>query len=202
MPPEQYEELLDQVFLACHQVMRDGARIAVVMPFGVGRNPWRPLGLLTATRLQKAGFILRGQIVWDKGSSGNRTSWGSFRSPSDPSLRDTVECILVAHKAHSAAPVPRAVLRQDDKGTHSPWLASSDYFLELAQDHWIGRAGERAAHRPSRALPCGTGASAAAFLRVAGLHLARSLRRVGHGGRGRGAVGMPGACRRHRPGLL
>lgn len=137
MQPEQYEELLDQVFLACHQVMRDGARIAVVMPFGVGRNPWRPLGLLTATRLQKAGFILRGQIVWDKGSSGNRTSWGSFRSSTDPSLRDTVECILVAHKARSAAPVPRAVLRQDDKGTHSPWLASSDYFLELAQDHWI-----------------------------------------------------------------
>jgi len=136
MPPEQYEDLLDQVFLACHQVMRDGARIAVVMPFGVGRNPWRPLGLLTATRLQKAGFILRGQIVWDKGSSGNRTSWGSFRMPSDPSLRDTVECILVAHKAHSAAPVPRTVLRQDDKGTHSPWLASSDYFLALSQDHW------------------------------------------------------------------
>jgi DNA modification methylase len=136
MPQEQYEELLDQVFLACHQVMRDGARIAVVMPFGVGRNPWRPLGLLTATRLQKAGFILRGQIVWDKGSSGNRTSWGSFRSSTDPSLRDTVECILVAHKAHSAAPVPRAVLRQDDKGTHSPWLASSDYFMALAQDHW------------------------------------------------------------------
>jgi site-specific DNA-methyltransferase (adenine-specific) len=136
MPPEQYEELLDQVFLACYQVMRDGARIAVVMPFGVGRNPWRPLGLLTATRLQKAGFLLRGQIVWDKGSSGNRTSWGSFRSPSDPSLRDTLECILVAHKAHSAAPVPRAVLRQDDKGTHSPWLESSDYFMALAQDHW------------------------------------------------------------------
>jgi DNA modification methylase len=137
MQQEQYEELLDSVFLACCQVMRDGARIAVVMPFGVGRNPWRPLGLLTATRLQRAGFILRGQIVWDKGSSGNRTSWGSFRMPTDPSLRDTLECILVAHKAHSAAPVPRAVLRQDDKGTHSPWLASSDYFMELAQDHWV-----------------------------------------------------------------
>jgi site-specific DNA-methyltransferase (adenine-specific) len=107
------------------------------MPFGVGRNPWQPLGLSAALRLQQAGFILRGLIVWDKGSSGNRTSWGSFRSPSDPSLRDTTECILVAHKAHSAAPVPRAVLCQDDKGTHSPWLASSDYFLELSQDHWV-----------------------------------------------------------------
>lgn len=137
MPQEQYEELLDQVFLACHQVMRDGARIAVVMPFGVGRNPWRPLSLAVATRLDKAGFTLRGQIIWDKGSSGNRTSWGSFRLPSSPSLRDTTECILVAHKAFSKAPVPRAVLCRDAKGNHSPWLEKPGYFLELAQDHWV-----------------------------------------------------------------
>jgi site-specific DNA-methyltransferase (adenine-specific) len=137
MQQEQYNDLLDRVFLGCHQVMRDGARIAVVMPFGVGRNPWRPLSLAVATRLEKAGFILRGQIIWDKGSSGNRTTWGSFRSPSSPSLRDTTECILVAHKTLSKAPVPRAVLRRDAKGTHSPWLESSGYFMELAQDHWL-----------------------------------------------------------------
>lgn len=137
MQPEQYDDLLDQVFLGCHHVMRDGARIAVVMPFGIGRNPWRPLSLPVATRMEKAGFILRGQIIWDKGSSGNRTSWGSFRLPSSPSLRDTTECILVAHKTLSRAPVPRAVLCRDAKGTHSPWLESSGYFMELSQDHWL-----------------------------------------------------------------
>jgi site-specific DNA-methyltransferase (adenine-specific) len=136
MKQEQYIELLHGVFTGCHQVMRHGARLAVVVPFGVGRNPWQPLSLFVAQYIQKAGFTLRGQIVWDKGSSGNRTSWGSFRSPSDPSLRDTTECILVAHKTQSGAQVPTNVLRRDDKGPHSPWLESSDYFMELAQDHW------------------------------------------------------------------
>lgn len=136
MKQEQYIELLHNVFLGCRRVMRHGARLAVVVPFGVGRNPWQPLSLFVAQYIQKAGFTLRGQIVWDKGSSGNRTSWGSFRSPSDPSLRDTTECIIVAHKTQSAAQLPANVLRRDDKGPHSPWLESSEYFMELAQDHW------------------------------------------------------------------
>jgi site-specific DNA-methyltransferase (adenine-specific) len=136
MKQEQYIELLHNVFIGCHRVMRHGARLAVVVPFGVGRNPWQPLSLFVAQYIQKAGFTLRGQIVWDKGSSGNRTSWGSFRSPSDPSLRDTTECIIVAHKTQSGAQVPANVMRRDDKGPHSPWLESSDYFMELAQDHW------------------------------------------------------------------
>ena len=136
MKQEQYIELLHNVFLGCHRVMRHGARLAVVVPFGVGRNPWQPLSLFVAQYIQKAGFTLRGQIVWDKGSSGNRTSWGSFRSPSDPSLRDTTECIIVAHKTQSAAQLPANALRRDDKGPHSPWLESSEYFMELAQDHW------------------------------------------------------------------
>jgi simple sugar transport system substrate-binding protein len=74
----------------------------VVVPFGVGRNPWEPLAARVGDLLCDAGFTLRGQIVWDKGTSGGRTTWGSFRLPTDPSLRDTTEAIVEASKMVAA----------------------------------------------------------------------------------------------------
>jgi site-specific DNA-methyltransferase (adenine-specific) len=128
----EYYGMLSRVFQNCWEVMNEGGRICVVVPFGVNRNPWEPLASRVANILSSIGFMLRGQIVWDKGSSGNRTSWGSWRSPSDPSLRDTCEAIIVAHKETSRATLPADAL--DDEG-YSPWLPG-DLFMELAQDHW------------------------------------------------------------------
>jgi site-specific DNA-methyltransferase (adenine-specific) len=131
-----YLDLLRTVWSECHKVMADGARIAVVVPFGVGRNPWVPFAGKLMDTLTQTGFTLRGQIVWDKNTTGNRTSWGSFRLSSDPSLRDTTEAIIVAHKGSQALPLPDAVKFSDDKGPFTAPLADSDYFMELAQDHW------------------------------------------------------------------
>lgn len=133
----EYLGLVYDVFTNCHALMVDGARIAVVVPFGVGRNPWLPLAAKIAGLLSDASFTLRGQIVWDKGSSGNRTTWGSFRLPTDPSLRDTTEAIIVAHKGSSKLEIPDSIKRLDDKGSHTTPLVDSDYFMELAQDHWV-----------------------------------------------------------------
>ena len=87
--------------------------------------------------LETAGFTLRGQIIWDKGSSGNRTSWGSFRLASDPSLRDTTEAIVVAHKGSGKLAIPETAKAVDGKGTHTPALSHPEYFMQLAQDHWV-----------------------------------------------------------------
>ena len=132
-----YIPLITSVWRQCFDVMADGARIAVVVPFGVGRNPWVPLASQVMQTLTDAGFTLRGQIIWDKNTSGNRTTWGSFRLPSDPSLRDTTEAIIVAHKGSSRLKLPADVKLKDDKGTHTAPLADSAYFMELAQDHWV-----------------------------------------------------------------
>ena len=131
-----YRDLLYAVFTNCHELMVDGARIAVVVPFGVGRNPWVPFASEIMHLLGAAKFTLRGQIIWDKGGSGNRTSWGSFRLPSDPSLRDTTEAIIVAHKGGGDLEIPDAAKDTDGKGTYTAALASPEYFMELAQDHW------------------------------------------------------------------
>lgn len=42
---------------------------------------------------------MRGEIIWDKSaSSGVSLAWGSFKSASNPVLRDTHEYILVFSK--------------------------------------------------------------------------------------------------------
>lgn len=137
MDEDEYEDMLLEVFGQCNRIMVDGARIAVVVPLGVGRNPWRPFAPNIMRMLEIAGFTLRGQIIWDKGNSGNRTSWGSFRLPSDPSLRDTTEAIVVAHKGSGKLPIPDTAKTVDAKGTHTEALRSSEYFMQLAQDHWV-----------------------------------------------------------------
>jgi DNA modification methylase/uncharacterized ParB-like nuclease family protein len=136
LPEAAYFALLDAVLAGCRRALAPGGRIAVVAPFGIGRDPWRPLAARLLERLVAAGFALRGQIVWHKGTTGNRTSWGSFRLPSDPALRDTTEAILVAHKAPGRLALPDAVLAQDVKGRCSPWLADPADFMALAQDYW------------------------------------------------------------------
>jgi modification methylase len=133
---DAYTGLLRAAFAACCGVMADGARIAVVAPAGVGRNPWRPLASRVAGLLGEVGLTLRGQVVWDKGTCGNRTTWGSFRLPTDPSLRDTTETIVVAHKGSSHLVVPEGCLRRDASGPYSPFMPDADTFMALAQDHW------------------------------------------------------------------
>ncbi len=129
-------ELLTSVWEQCFAVMEEGARICVVVPAGVGRKPWVPFAARIMETLQAAGFTLRGQIIWDKNTTGNRTSWGSWRMPSAPALRDTTESIVVAHKGDGTLAIPNDVLCTDENGRkYAPWLPA-DYFMELAQDHW------------------------------------------------------------------
>jgi site-specific DNA-methyltransferase (adenine-specific) len=45
------------------------------------------------------GFLMRGEIIWNKASSASAsTAWGSWRSASNPTLRDVHECVLVFAK--------------------------------------------------------------------------------------------------------
>jgi site-specific DNA-methyltransferase (adenine-specific) len=132
-----YLTMLSEVWRACYGVMADGARIAVVVPFGVGRNPYSAFDCQVIQTLGGAGFALRGRIIWDKGTTGNRTSWGSYRMASNPSLRDTCECIIIAQKGSADLAIPDGIKETDAAGSYMPWLKDGDYFMELAQDHWL-----------------------------------------------------------------
>lgn len=135
MTEGDYFALLADVWAACYAVMTEGARVAVVVPYGVGRNPWRPLAAPVGETLTAAGFDRQGDIVWDKQTTGNRTTWGSWRLPSAPCLRDRAEAIIIAQKPGRLA-VPAGALTRDARGRPvSPWLPR-DLFMELTQSVW------------------------------------------------------------------
>ena len=80
-------------------VLEPGGRIAVNVA-NLGRRPFRSLAADVTTILQdRLRLLLRGEIVWRKavGASGS-CAWGSFRSPTNPTLRDLTERVVIASK--------------------------------------------------------------------------------------------------------
>ncbi|MGQ9584858.1 MAG: DNA-methyltransferase [Anaerolineae bacterium] len=94
-PLHEYLDFLDAVWQECHRVLCRGGRMAVNVA-NTDRTPYIPLSALITTRLLDLGFLMRGEIIWDKGASvGVSTAWGSFARPTNPVLRDVHEYILV-----------------------------------------------------------------------------------------------------------
>jgi site-specific DNA-methyltransferase (adenine-specific) len=135
MTEGEYFALLGDVWAGCYNVMTAGARVAVVVPYGVGRNPWRPLAGPVGDTLTAAGFVRLGDVTWDKQTTGNRTSWGSWRRPSAPCLRDRTEAIIIAQKPGRLEIPPDALTRDDNGRLVSP-LLPADLFTALTQNLW------------------------------------------------------------------
>jgi DNA modification methylase len=94
----EYRQLLKAVFAECYRVLVPGGR-ACVNVANLGRKPYIPLHSYVISEMLDAGFQMRGEIIWNKGSSaGASTAWGSWQSAANPSLRDTHEYILVFSK--------------------------------------------------------------------------------------------------------
>ena len=91
----EYRELLARVFAETYRVLVPGGR-ACVNVANLGRKPYIPLNALVYNVMDKIGFLMRGEIIWNKSASaGTSCAWGSWCSPSNPVLRDTHEYILV-----------------------------------------------------------------------------------------------------------
>lgn len=142
MPIAAYEELLLDVLGQCYAVMCDGARIGLVVPGGVGRDPWIPFSAVIQQLLVRAGFTLFGEVIWDKtqGVLAGATSWGSFRSAAAPRFRDRTERIVWAYKASPRLEIPADMMLHDEKGAFTPFLQDADKFMLLSTDMWVESA--------------------------------------------------------------
>jgi DNA modification methylase len=95
---EAYLSFLVTVWKEVYRTLVPGGRACINIA-NLGRKPYIPLHGFIALDMLEIGFLMRGEIIWDKGTSAaSSTAWGSWQSASNPVLRDVHEYILVFSK--------------------------------------------------------------------------------------------------------
>lgn len=123
---DEYRNLLRSVFKEVYRVLAVGGR-ACVNVANLGRKPYIPLHSFVIEDITKIGFFMRGEIIWNKGSSASpSTAWGSWMSAKNPTLRDVHEYILVFSKGNNGRFNP------DEKES----TITKDEFMELTKSVW------------------------------------------------------------------
>lgn len=123
---EEYLAFLRRVWTETYRVLVPGGR-ACVNVANLGRKPYIPMNGLIAREMIDLGFLMRGEIIWDKSSSASTsTAWGSWQSASNPTLRDTHEYILVFSKG--------TFKRERIEGRES--TITKEEFLEFTKSVW------------------------------------------------------------------
>lgn len=121
----EYAELLRDVFIETHRVLLPGGRVCINIA-NVGRKPYIPYHSLIINIMLEIGFLMRGEIIWDKNASaGTSTAWGSWKSASNPTLRDVHEYILIFSKDK---------FKRVRKGKEN--TITRDEFLEFTKSIW------------------------------------------------------------------
>lgn len=91
---EQAHIFLSQVWVECLRVLRPGCKLIINIA-NTKRRPYLP-NVSKLYQTIKAEPL--GEIIWHKGYGQNSTAWGSYCNPSDPSLADQHEYIVVFRK--------------------------------------------------------------------------------------------------------
>ena len=121
----EYRQLLRDVCLEVYRKLVVGGR-ACVNVANLGRRPYVPLHSYIIADMLEIGFLMRGEIIWDKAASaGASTAWGSWMSASNPAMRDVHEYILVFSKGE---------MQRRGKGKRS--TISREEFLEYTKSVW------------------------------------------------------------------
>jgi site-specific DNA-methyltransferase (adenine-specific) len=123
---DEYLAFLKRVWKETYRVLVPGGR-ACINVANVGRKPYIPLHAFILRDMIDLGFLMRGEIIWDKAASASTsTAWGSWKSATNPTLRDTHEYILVFSKG--------GFRREKINGREN--TIPKDKFLELTKSVW------------------------------------------------------------------
>lgn len=122
---DEYRGLLHRVLSETYRVLVTGGRACINIA-NLGRKPYLPLHAFLIEDMLRIGFLMRGEIIWNKASSASpSTAWGSWLSASNPVLRDVHEYILVFSKDSFSRPGQdrQSTIEKDDflTWTKSVW---------------------------------------------------------------------------------
>lgn len=122
---KEYLELLNTVWSETYRVLTPGGR-ACINVANLGRKPYIPLHSYIIEGMQNIGYLMRGEVIWNKASSASpSTAWGSWLSAANPVLRDIHEYILVFSKDTFSRK------KKDKKNT-----ITKEEFLEWTKSVW------------------------------------------------------------------
>lgn len=122
---KEYLQLLQNVFTETYRILVNGGRACINIA-NVGRKPYIPLSDYISNMMIKLGFLMRGEIIWNKGAgAGVSMAWGSWQSASNPVLRDIHEYILVFSKGD---------FKRDAKGKVN--TINKEQFMEWTKSVW------------------------------------------------------------------
>jgi DNA modification methylase len=122
---DEYLSMLGNVWEETYRVLVPGGRACINIA-NLGRKPYIPLHGLIIEQMLEIGFLMRGEVIWNKASSASTsTAWGSWMSATNPVLRDIHEYILIFSKE---------TFRRRGKGKES--TISRDDFLEWTKSVW------------------------------------------------------------------
>jgi DNA modification methylase len=123
---EEYLGFLQCIWKETLRVLVPGGRMCINVA-NLGRKPYIPLHAFIVEQIIRLGFLMRGEIIWDKAASASpSTAWGSWKSASNPILRDVHEYILVFCKDTFKRPNPEKRLN----------TITRDEFLEFNKSVW------------------------------------------------------------------
>ena len=123
---DEYLELLTGVFREVHRKLVTGGRACINIA-NIGRKPYIPLHAMVIEIMLDLGFLMRGEIIWDKSASaGGSCAWGSWMSASNPVLRDYHEYILIFSKDSYSK----------NKNQEKRDTISHDDFIQWTQSVW------------------------------------------------------------------
>lgn len=121
----EYLNMLAGTWRETFRVLVPGGRACINIA-NLGRKPYLPLHIYIIDQMLEIGFLMRGEIIWNKASSASQsTAWGSWQSASNPVLRDVHEYILVFSKSSFKR-------KKGDKRN----TISRDDFLEWTKSIW------------------------------------------------------------------
>ena len=122
----EYRAFIRRAMAEVYRVLVPGGRVCFNIA-NLGRRPYLPLHRYLIEDFLAIGFLMRGEIIWDKGNSAAAsTAWGSWQSPSNPTLRDIHEYILIFSKEAWQRP------RQPGRAA----TISREDFLECTKSVW------------------------------------------------------------------